>query len=294
VVTVLACTRMPRGPLRYRVRSLVVDGPLRPLAAPVFEQLVASELAIARRVDRPAPDTSLDGELTALIKTFERPRVVERLVASIRRRYPTLPIVVVDDSRAPRELPSVETIVLPFDSGVSAGRQAGLDRVTTPYVLLLDDDFVFYGGTDLARALGRLAAQPRIDILGGQLIDLPLLRRRKPPLGQIFRTTAEPLVPIGTRIDGLPVCDKVANFYIARTDSLRRVGWNAVLRRLDHADFFTRALGVLVTVFDDELRCFHAQTPFDRAYMAHRLDVARDRAILAARWSERSAAPHIR
>ena len=218
------------------------------------------------------------------MKTFERPAIIARLVASLRAMYPTMPVIVVDDSRAPMPIAGVETIVLPFDRGVSAGRQAGLDRVRTPYVLVLDDDFIFYRATRLRPALDRLARNSAIDVLGGQLVDLPYLRIRRPPLGQIFHTDARPLVPIGSTLDGLLVCDKVANFYLARTDRLRLVGWTPELRRIDHADFFTRALGVLVSVFDPELRCLHAQTPFDRHYMAHRTDDHADRAILAARW----------
>jgi glycosyltransferase involved in cell wall biosynthesis len=249
----------------------------------VFRGLVSGELAAAR-VMGAARDTSIDGEVTAVVKTFERPATIARLIASLRAMYPTMPVIVVDDSRAPVRIAGVETIMLPFDSGVSAGRQAGLDAVKTPYVLVLDDDFVFYRATRLRAALDRLARNPQIDILGGQLIDLPILRRRRPPLHQIFATRAEPLVPIGSTIDGLLVCDKVANFYIARTERLRLVGWTPELKRIDHADFFTRALGVLVSVFDPELRALHAQTPFDASYMAHRTDDHADRAILAARW----------
>ncbi len=239
----------------------------------------------AREILRPAtPDTSCDRELTVLVKTFERPAILARLVTSVRARYPTLPVIVVDDSRAPKPLPDVETIALPFDSGVSAGRQAGLERVRTPFVLVVDDDFIFYNGTRLRPALDRLAGNRQIDILGGQLIDLPYLRVRRPPFGRIFTTRSEPLVPIGTTIGGLRVCDKVANFYVARTDRLRLVGWDPRLKRIDHADFFTRALGVLVSVFDPELRCLHAQTPFDRAYMTYRTDDHPDRVLLAARW----------
>lgn len=45
-----------------------------------------------------------------------------------------------DDSREPLEYEGVKRIVLPYDSGVSAGRQSALEAVETPYVLLLDDD----------------------------------------------------------------------------------------------------------------------------------------------------------
>lgn len=268
---------------RRAVRQALVAGPARRVAAPVHDALVAAQLALAARVPV-VPTREVDARLTLVIKTFERPAALRRLVASIRRMYPTVPIIVVDDSRVPTELPAVETIVLPFDQGVSAGRQAGIDRVRTPYVMMLDDDFVFYRGTQLPRVLDTLERQPRIDLVGGQLIDLPYLRFREPPLGKIFPTRAIPKEPIRSTIDGLLVCDKVANFYVARTDAVRRVGWTPQLRRVDHADFFTRALGVIVSVFDRELRAFHAQTPFDAAYMAHRNDTARDELVLAARW----------
>jgi len=272
---------------RHVLRRLAVDSPLRSLAAPIHSLAVRAELAVARALPAAPPDRSLDDRVTVLVKTFERPAILRRLIASIRRRYPSLPIIVVDDSREPTRLPHVETIVLPHDSGVSAGRQAGLDRVRTPFVVVVDDDFVFLPDTALAPAVAKLVRNPSIDILGGQLVDLPQLRFRRPPLGQIFATDAQPLAPIGSSIDGMLVCDKVANFYVARTERLRLVGWDAQLRRIDHADFFTRALGVLLTVFDRELRALHAQTPFDAAYMAHRTDVARDQAILAARWGVR-------
>jgi len=278
--------------LKQAIKRVLVETPLRAVASPLHDLLRAAELAVDHARPRPAPDTSLDDRLTAMIKTFERPAIVARLVESIRERYPSLPIVVVDDSREPRPIAGVETVVLPFDGGVSAGRQAGLDRVRTPYILVLDDDFIFSRATDLAPTLNRLARQPAIDILGGLLVDLPLLRHRRPPVGPIFPTTAQPLVAIGSRVDGLLVCDKVTNFYIARTDRLRLVGWDAALRRIDHADFFTRALGVLVTAFDPDLKAFHAQTPFDRAYMSHRMNLQHDRAILAARWQRRREPPH--
>lgn len=275
--------------LKQRVRHALVDGPGRRIAHPVHDTLVAAELAVAQvaLAQRVAVSRALDDQVTLVIKTFERPALLHRLVDSIRRLYPSVPVIVVDDSRNPTTLPGVETITLPFDQGVSVGRQAGIDRVRTPFVMMLDDDFVFFRATRIERAIDVLERQPRIDLIGGQLIDLPYLRFREPPNGRIFPTTATPREPIGSTIEGLPVCDKVANFYIARTDAIRRVGWTPALRRIDHADFFTRALGVLVCVFDRNLRAFHAQTPFDARYMAHRMDLDADQAVLAARWRRR-------
>ena len=91
-------------------------------------------------------------------------------------------------------------------------------------------------------------------------------------------------MPPGSFINGLPVYNKVANFYIGRTERIRLVGWNPALKRLDHADFFTRALGILTTVFNPNLKCLHAQTPFNKAYMQKRMDIAADRALLKFRY----------
>ena len=53
---------------------------------------------------------------------------------------------------------------------------------------------------------------------------------------------------------------------------------------MDHADFFTRALGVLTTVFNPDLRCLHARTPFDAEYMSKRMDLADSLQALEGRY----------
>lgn len=62
------------------------------------------------------------------------------------------------------------------------------------------------------------------------------------------------------------------------------VGWDTALKRLDHADFFSRACGVLVTVFNREMKCLHAPEPFDHHYMAFRNDYAADRELIGQRY----------
>jgi glycosyltransferase involved in cell wall biosynthesis len=232
---------------------------------------------------RPA-EAALVGQLTALVKTFERPRVLRRLVASIGRLYPELHVIVVDDSREPTHLPGVQTIVMPYDSGISAGRNEGLRHVRTPYVLLLDDDFVFCRHTRLGAPLSRMERHPEIDITGGRLIELPLFRTRPLPFGAIYPTAATPLMPLGSRVAGLRVVDKVPSFLIARRDRLALVPWDPQLKLGEHADFFTRALGVLTTVFDPDLTCLHARTPFDAEYMRKRLDMAASFEVLERRY----------
>jgi len=189
-------------------------------------------------------------------------------------------VIVVDDSKEPLELEDVETIVMPYDSGVSAGRSEALKHVRTPYLMLLDDDFIFNRHTQVLPILEKLERLNEIDIIGGDVIYLPFYRKIDYAQAGLHPTEAVSVVEAGTKIDGMMVHDKVANFYIARTESIRKVGWDPMIKRLDHADFFTRAKGVLTTVFDPAFKVLHARTPFDKAYMGKRLDLDEDRKLL--------------
>lgn len=284
-------------PLSPRQKEFIwgqlVEGPLRPLARVTYDGIIAAELLRHRLVDAVAalgsPSSSTapaapTDHLTAVIKTFERPRTAARLVRSIRRRYPGLPVIVVDDSAEPTHFDGVENLHLPYNSGISAGRNAALERVRTPYSLILDDDFVVTGATDLGTALDRIRNHPEIDIMGGRVVDLPLYIVHDYRHVRLLPTRAAPLRPPGSRVGGLEVLDKVANFFIARTDALRKVGWDPRLKLLEHADFFTRARGVLLTVYNPDLSILHARTPFDRSYMNIRHDMSHYQAILHAKY----------
>lgn len=156
--------------LAYRY---AVNGPLRPLAAAAWHGALLVETRLFSILGGGAVRAD-PADVTAVIKTFERPRRCAALIASIRRLHPALRIIVADDSRVAGDFPGVDLVRLPFDSGVGAGRKAALDRVTTPFVVNLDDDFLFYRGTRLAEAVAILKAHDSLDIVGGQVVDLPL------------------------------------------------------------------------------------------------------------------------
>lgn len=260
-------------------------GRLRFLGRIAYNLTIAAELAWHRLTDfgKTSSTDSLD-DVTAVIKTFERPRILKRLIRSTRRFYPPLKIVVADDSRKPTSIPGVETVILPFDSGVSAGRNAALNAVKTKYVLMLDDDFVFFRNTALAPALELMERYPEIDILGGKVINLPFYTSTDYREAELFPTHVEPLRTPGSRIGAVEVMEKVANFYIARTESIRKIGWDVNLKRLDHADFFTRARGKLLTAYYPQLQVLHAQNLFDDKYQRFREDDAIDKNVLYRRY----------
>lgn len=265
----------------YKGRDFLIKSPIRPFAGAIYHLLIGMELMGVRIVDRiqfvneKSDYINLD-QVTALVKTFERPAILRRLLQSIRRFYPDLKVIVVDDSRESIPIEGVEWVQLPFDSGVSKGRSIGLSRIKTPFTLLLDDDFIFYRKTGLREALGEIEKYPEIDIMSGVVEKLPFFTVGDYCYGGMYRTQAESLYPKGSKIGPYPVYDKVPNFYIARTERLRLVDWDPRIKRIDHAEFFTRAKGVLTTVMNNKFRCLHANTPFDLHYMKFREDHRED------------------
>lgn len=243
-----------------------VYGALRPVAKPLYDALMATILSANRLLDGFSRTDRADiSSLTLIIKTFERPYAVRRLVKSIKRLYADANIIVVDDSREPGNIEGVTNIAMPYDSGISAGRNRALDETTTPYFLLLDDDFVFSRRQKLGELVAALDQHSRIDILGGRCIDLPLFIKHAVQQVEV-PSKEKPLLALGTNLGGHLVVDKVPNFFIARTEKIRQLRWKDELKLYEHAEFFGRARGRLVTAYKDDMLILHAKTPFDVAY----------------------------
>ncbi len=226
--------RQRLSPLYQRLYQTATIGALNPFLKPVHSGLIGLELAVNWGLDallpHEPPHPHLNERVTMLVKTFMRPRTLYRLLTSVRRFYPALPIIVVDDSPDAQPIPgsNIETVILPYDSGLSVGRMEGLKQVETPYILLLDDDFVFYRHTRLGQALDLMQQHPTIDIMGGAVVNLPFFTTADYQQATVYPTAAAPTYPPGTHIGGLPTLDKVANFFFARTDRLRLVEWDAI------------------------------------------------------------------
>ncbi|HHU11170.1 MAG TPA: glycosyltransferase, partial [Intrasporangiaceae bacterium] len=280
--------RLPRGLRPDRVKAAMRS----PAAAPLrlaYSGLTAADLALVRVLDaRRGPErTSADRaevaeRVTVAVKTFERPAMIRRFVRSVRRVFDGR-IVVADDSRLPWTSRDrrVDVIALPFNSGVTVGRNTALAAVETDYVFISDDDIVFTALTDLAVLMDYLDHNPEVDLVGVTLVDLPVRKLVDRASSPLLPGSGAPRIPLGTVIDDQVVVGKVAQVYLARTERLRLVGWDENLRMVDHRDFFSRASGMLVSVQHNGVLAYHAQTPFDAHYARYREDVQADFAYLA-------------
>lgn len=272
--------------LKRRVSRTAHGTGRRPVLQAAYGGLIAAETALASAwFGRGAPGPVDPGTVTLVVKTFERPAVLRRMLASVRRVF-SGPIVVADDSRTPyvSDDPRTRVLALPFDTGIGAGRNALLAAVETPYVFMTDDDMVLLPDFDLTRVVGHLDRNPEIDVVGGRVVHLPLWRTADYSGAALYAYRGEPRVREGTLIDGLPVAYKVPNFYVARTDAVRAVGYDDRLKRVDHNDFFTSAYGRLTCVVDPAMVCLHAHSYFDAHYQGFRMDTAADLALVAEKW----------
>jgi GT2 family glycosyltransferase len=188
-------------------------------------------------------------KVTAVIKTFERPKCLDRLVRSLQRYYPQMPIMVGDDSFNPHPRRDVDYTKLPSDMGLSAGRNALLARVRTPYFLLLDDDLEIRRTTTLEHLLAPVA-DDSLDIAAGDYLrckrKFGLFTRRRPqPYHGTFLLEKNRLQLVAgarSQANGFEWCDLVHNFFVARTSRIRDLGgWNAELMLDEHEEFFLRA-----------------------------------------------------
>jgi glycosyltransferase involved in cell wall biosynthesis len=185
-------------------------------------------------------------DVTIIIKTFERPCCITRLLKSIRRYYPTIQVLVCDDSRETlfnnQESPqaNITWLTLPFENGhsIGAGRNHLLDHVHTKYTFLCDDDSVFNEHTCLEK-LHRFLEQSNYDFIAGAAgkdkANISVFEQQGSVVYQRFGRHKGVIGP------GIVRCDRVDNVWLAKTDAVNKVRWESRTVANEHNDFFLRA-----------------------------------------------------
>ena len=165
-----------------------------------------------------------DDRAGVVVLTHNRPdalaRTLDRLVAL--PEHP--PVVVVDNASTPDptpflndRFPGIRTLRLAANTG-TAGRNAGLAALTTPYVAFCDDDAWWAPGM-LARAADLLDAHPRLALVTGTVLVGP--EDRVDPT--CLEMAASPL-PLPPGLPGRPVLGFLCSATMIRRDAFLRVG----------------------------------------------------------------------
>ncbi|XP_025048459.1 beta-1,4 N-acetylgalactosaminyltransferase 1 isoform X1 [Alligator sinensis] len=241
-------------------------------------------------------DYNISALVTVATKTFLRYDKLRALIASVRRFYPSITIVVADDSPQPERLvgPQLEHYLMPFGKGWFAGRNLAISQVATKYVLWVDDDFIFTPRTRLEKLVDVLE-KTSLDLVGGAVREITgysATYRHKisvepgGPEGDCLRVVPGWHHPIAG-FPGCVVADGVINFFLARTDKVRQVGFDPRLSRVAHIEFFIDGLGTLhvgscedvVVDHASKLRLPWRQTESERQYARFRYPPPADSSI---------------
>ena len=174
--------------------------------------------------------------LSIAIKTFMREDSLFRLLNSIDQYLPNYKIYIADDSdqSGQKEIKYAElkekghqVILLPFDVGLSAGRNILMNAIQEPYILLCDDDFILEEDNGVMETLKILKKRPDIGIITG------VLHCGNDVTG--FENFT------GDWEDNIRPTKKGNNFFIARKSMFSDVMWNMKYKiNKEHADFFKR------------------------------------------------------
>lgn len=198
--------------------------------------------------------------ITAVVTTFERPHLCRRLLDSVRQHQPDLEVLVVDDSAEPVAWDGVDTLMMPFDCGLSMKRNAAVQLVGTGWVVMLDDDFVLTPSSRIGRLVD-LAEQTGLDVLAGQLME------NGSPLdyyGWFDQDGDHVSVRRGWTQQG-PVrrCHLIPNFFVARAETLAEHPWDESLKLAEHSVFFWEYRNRLKVGWTDEVSADHVQEMSD-------------------------------
>lgn len=122
--------------------------------------------------------------------------VGERLseaLASVREEDATAAIVAVDNAslRPLPELPGVTIVRTPERLTLGAARNAGLERVRTPYVVFWDADDVMLPGT-LGLLEGTIGSRPELAAFGASIVEDPSGERHRWPRRWVARLARAP------------------------------------------------------------------------------------------------------
>ncbi len=191
---------------------------------------------------------SLCEKLDVVVKSFNRPHYVERLVKSWNVRWPGLPLTIVDDSLVKVYFDSPlyrshRIVRLSPDGGASYGRNQGVSVTKKPYILFLDDDFVIWEETDIENMFSLFSVCPDVGLVGGVsgrrrescVCEGGLLEIRNGICSRIGQGNKNM-----ESWNGIPYrfCDLTQQFIMADRRLFDDVKWDNTLKTSEHVDFF--------------------------------------------------------
>ncbi|XP_022528823.2 beta-1,4 N-acetylgalactosaminyltransferase 2 [Astyanax mexicanus] len=223
------------------------------------------------------PGEDINSLVTIATKTFLRYGELKVLIDSIRQFYPDIKIVIADDSLKPEPVSgkNIEQYIMPPAQGWFAGRNLVISQITSKYFLWVDDDFIFHNYTRIESFVEIMEAVPELDVLGGdvggnQFYFMLTYDEGDEVEGGCMRRFHQKVHGPLPSFDGCYLVDGVVNFFLARTDAVRRVGFDPFLSRVAHTEFFIDGLGSLMVATCRGLSVGHQRKKLLSKYTKYR------------------------
>jgi GT2 family glycosyltransferase len=246
------------------------------------------------------------GDVTAVIKTLLRDKSLFRCVQTLKDNYPSMHIIVVDDGKCSKEkgdklkaMGVDKYIELPWNRGLSAGRNALLDACETPYMLLCDDDFTFTKDSHVERLRQLMDVA---DIAAGLVYNAKAYTFSAGESGKgwdtfggnfYFHEGKLYLKDFSGAIQKhrnirYEQADLVLNFFVGKVKALKHVRWDETIgQAYEHQDFFLRAKDLgLVSVRSLDAQVIHKELDDtgNSEYMRIRADYEKYHKVFQEKW----------
>lgn len=106
-----------------------------------------------------------------LVTTIIRPKCIRRLLDSINKWQPGAKITVADQNEEKHDFYNEydvnQVLDLDYDVGLAKARNRMVEETEEPYVLIMDDDFIFDKRTKIETFLKIIKSDPKIGVVGG-------------------------------------------------------------------------------------------------------------------------------
>jgi glycosyltransferase involved in cell wall biosynthesis len=250
-------------------------------------------------------DSPYLGDVTAVIKTMLRDESLFHCVKTLKEQYPSIHIIVADDGYCSKEkgdkLKSMgidKYIEMPWNRGLSEGRNVLLDACQTPYLLLCDDDFGFTKESHVDRLRDLMDVA---DIAAGLVYNVKAYTfsteqgKGWDTFGGFFLHQDGKLYLTDFKGDikrhkniRYEEADLVLNFFVGKVKELKKVRWdNELCQAYEHQDFFLRAkkLGLKsVRSLDSHVLHKELDDTNNSSYMKIRADYLKYLEIFEEKW----------
>jgi hypothetical protein len=186
-------------------------------------------------------------DITIVIPTFHRRGYLAECFPAVEANLPECSVVVAQDDGGDCTLEyNTYWAKLPYDSGLTAKRNAAVRLVETPYVLMGSDDFDFsetetrWGIIEMAAVLRQC---PAVDVVVGRYKDQDYHGFLEYVPGKYIkehRLDMNKQIPNREKFPPFWRVDIGPNYFLARTEVLKEIPWDETIRPIggEHASWF--------------------------------------------------------